>query len=464
MLIPWIYWLKEDEQILVEALTRRYTVEGPRIFAKPPLHRVRVRRKGITLEVTDYLRVRNTLSGEVRNEVGPKMYFLKENEEIAERLSAIALKENQYIRLLDQQTGRIRVEHGESLVLLEPTEKILEPVREGVNIDEDTAILIRDISTGALELVTEHQVFFPAASQEIVQVRERISLEDHEVVVVKNPRGEYIFRKGADEERAFFVEPYYSLVEFWWSSGIHKSERSLKVTRIDTRPKFMWYEFDVRTKDNVELTIGITFFWQIVDVEKMVGTTDDAPGDLCSHARSVIIQSVSQVSLEEFLASFNRIIHTAVLEQDDTFYADRGLTIHSVEIREVSCKDNEIQRVLTEIIQETTNRLNRLQKQQSENEVAIQRVEGEIEVEEKRGKLLDLKQEHIRKEAEAEGQGEASKIHKFFDELGDELSQAEKLKLFDTLRKQEMLEALAKGNARLFLMPGEAGFDLKIEG
>jgi regulator of protease activity HflC (stomatin/prohibitin superfamily) len=154
----------------------------------------------------------------------------------------------------------------------------------------------------------------------------------------------------------------------------------------------------------------------------------------------------------------------AVLEQDDTFYADRGLTIHSVEIREVSCKDSEIQRVLTEIIQETTNRLNRLQKQQSENEVALQRVEGEIEVEEKRGKLLDLKQEHIRKEAEAEGQGEASKIRRFFDELGDELSQAEKLKLFDTLRKQEMLEALARGNARLFLMPGEAGFDLKIEG
>jgi hypothetical protein len=49
------------------------------------------------------------------------------------------------------------------------------------------------------------------------------------------------------------------IVTLHWSTGIHKDCRDLGITKFVLRPKFMWYEFEVRTQDNVEIVIGITF-------------------------------------------------------------------------------------------------------------------------------------------------------------------------------------------------------------
>jgi hypothetical protein len=461
MIGPWIHFLKEHEQLLIESFTHRWTIDGPRAVLVLPWQRAK-RREGITLGPTEYLRVRNILSGEVRNEIGPQLYFSKANEEIGKQLPAIPLKHNQYVRLMDNRSGVIRAERGEASVYPEPTEKVLDGgVQDGINIDEDTAVLVRDIGSGQLALITEPQVFIPSPNREIVDVRKRIRLENHETVVIKDEHGKYAFRRGTGEPRAFFLDPYAELVAFCWSTGIHKDERSLRVTRIDARPKFMWYEFEARTQDNVELVLGITFFWQIVDVEAMVAATDDTPGDICSHARSSIIQSISQVTLEQFLAAFNQVVRAAVVEADDLFYTERGVILHAVEVRSISCKDPDTQSILQEIIRETTDRINRLQKQASENEVKLQQIEGEIEAEEMTSQLLETRRRNVQAAARMEGDGEAVRVQAFFDGLDSGLSPADKVALFNTLRKQEAIEALSTGTARLYLTPADV--DLRIE-
>ena len=293
MLIPWIFFVKEDEQLMVESFTKRWVVNGPKVFLCKPMQQVQ-RRTGITLSPTEYARICDNVTGHIHNEVGPKLYFLKVNETVMQRFRAVPLKQNQYIRLLDTQSGEVRVERGESVVYLKPTEEILEDVSEGVNIDDHTAVVIRDTESGNLSLVTEPQVFVPSSHQEIVEVINRIRLQDHEVMVIKDRHGRYLLRRGTDAERSFFLDPYEEVVPLWWSTGLHKEKRNLKITRIDLRPKFMWYEFEARSQDNVEIVLGITFFWQIVDVESMIKTSDDGPGDICSHARSAIIQSISK--------------------------------------------------------------------------------------------------------------------------------------------------------------------------
>merc|ERR1712146_852076 len=70
----------------------------------------------------------------------------------------------------------------------------------------------------------------------------------------------------------------------------------------------MQYEFTCRTVDNVELVVDVSFYWAIIDIQKMIMCTADAPGDICTHARSKIIQSVSNKTLMEFLKDFNEII------------------------------------------------------------------------------------------------------------------------------------------------------------
>jgi hypothetical protein len=460
MLIPWIYFLKEDEQLLIEQFTSRRVANGPGIVVVPPLVRVQ-RRKALTLGPTDYLRVRDTLSGEVRMELGPQLFFPSASEEVVEQLQVIPLKRNQYLRLIDRRTGVVRVERGERSVTLGPTEELLDKVREGINIDELTAVLVRDTITGGLELITKPQVFFPADQQEIVEVRKRLLLEDHETVVIKERSGVYRFRRGSDSERSFFLEPYTELLELRWSSGLHKDQRALRITRIDQRPKFMWYEFEARTQDNVELVIGITFFWQIEHVEQMIRTTDDAPGDVCSHARSMIIQSVSQVTLERFLASFNLVIRAAVLQAGDTFYTDRGVRLHAVEVRSITCKDPDTQRILQEIIQETTNRLNRIQQQESENEIRLKQIGGEIEAESMRRQLLELRRELALIEGQITGGTEAERVRAFLAGLNNEVVLNEKLALFNTLRKQEILQSLSEGKAQIYFTPADVNLSIE---
>jgi len=460
MIFPWLYFLKDDEQLLIAAFSKRWVVNGPGQCWARPFWRVK-RRKATVLGPTDYVRVLNVLTGEKRIEIGPKLLFLSATDEIDVELQAVPLKKHQYVRIMDEKTGMVRVERGEQSIYVQPTEQVIVKVEDGINIDEQTAVMVRDTHTGQLELITTPQVFIPTAQQEIVKVRQRILLEDNEVVIIRDRTGKYTIKRGTDPDRAFFLDPYSEIVELRWSTGLHKERRDLRLTKFDLRPKFMWYEFEARTQDNVELTIGITFFWAVADFEAMISKTDDTPGDICSHARSAIIQSVSQVTLEKFLASFNLIIYQAVLESDMTFYTERGVQLNAVEVRSISCKDAATQRILQEIITETTNRLNRQQKQESENETKLKQIKGEIEAEQMRGQLLALRRDHAQVEALTAGEAEAFKVQAFLNGLGEELPLPNKLAIFNTLRKQEALEAVSQGNATLYFTPADVNLSIE---
>lgn len=460
MIFPRFTFLKEDEQILLESFTEKSVKNGPGVFFIKPFIKA-TKRKGTTLSPNEFLKIKNIISGKVKVERGPKLVFLEPNEEILKQQNAFILKHNEYLKLIDETTGQIRVEVGEKTAFPEAYEELLVSTTEGINIDEHTGVLIRNTKKGSLNLITDRGVYFPNAEEEIVDIREKILLENHETVIVKEKDGNYRITSGNDAENSFFLLPYEELLTLYWSSGIHKERRDLHITHIDTRPKFMWYEFSVRTKDNVELIVGITFFWQILDISKMIRTTDDAPGDVCSHARSTIIQSVSKSTLDKFLDRFNEVIKSSILDSEDSFYDNRGVKIHSVEVRSITCKDIKTQTILAEIIQETTDRLNRLQKQESENEVRLNKIKGKIEAEKTKGELIRVNSENSQKAAEIEGKSEAIKVKAFFDTLDESLSEEKKTEIFSILKKESYIEKLGQSNARMFFTPKE--IDLSIE-
>merc|ERR1711907_289132 len=148
----------------------------------------------------------------------------------------------------------------------------------------------------------------------------------------------------------------------------------------------------------------IELLWSLENIAFMIRNTDDAPGDICHHARSEIIQAVSKVTLDDFMHGFNELVTETILESGDTFYEERGSRIHSVEVRSFECLYKKIDRVLQEIIKESTDRINRLQLVASENEVAIEKMKGRIEEEKLKGQLIDVKNEHQRKEALIDGE------------------------------------------------------------
>jgi len=539
------YFLKEDEQLLVEEATKRYTINGPGIVYVSIFHG-KTRRKALTIEKGEYLKIRNNFTGESKVVTGPKLYFLEAAEQMVVRanatkldsfqyakisnietaeekiikgptlffpeaheqvmvvenavnldpltylhvknketglvynvsgpqlffptihelivatLTATTLKKNEYCVILNKETGEKRVEKGEKKLFLTPTEMINGVVKEAIHVDEETSVLVRDDMTGQLELVTEKQVFFPKSNQSIIELRKLIRLEDHQAVILKDNNGKYHVKKGSDMERCFFLPPFWEIVEVTWSTGILKDKKALKIQFFNLRHQFTWFDFELRTQDNVELILGITFFWNITDVETMIHMTGDCIGDLCNHTRSKIIQYVSQNTLEKFLSSFNEVAKV-VLDPKDNFCTLRGIRVHELEVRYISCKDAGTQKVLQEIIQETTNRLSRIQKQESENEVLMKRIKGEIEGEKMNAELIEIKNKHNKENSSALGKAEAERVKGFFDGLGKELSTQEKLSIFATLRKQEALRDLSMGKTQMFFTPSDVNLSIKSE-
>merc|ERR1712217_775130 len=143
------------------------------------------------------------------------------------------------------------------------------------NVDETTAALVRDDSTGQLRLVTEKQLFVPGPHESIVEERKLIKLASHEAVIVKDSDGTMGVHYGNKEKetkerpRAFFLPPHSEIVTLNWSSGMRRLKRDLNIQFFDLRPGYMWFEFECRTSDNVELVLETTFFWEVVDMMKM---------------------------------------------------------------------------------------------------------------------------------------------------------------------------------------------------
>merc|ERR1712139_83837 len=188
--------------------------------------------------------------------------------------------------------------------------------------------------------------------------------------------------------------------------------------------------------------------------------TDDATGDICHHARSEIIQAVSKVTLKDFMENFNQIVHQTILESNDVFYEERGSKIHSVEVRSFECLDKKIDSVLQEIIKESTDRINRLQLVESENEVALEKMKGRIEEEKIKGQLIDVKNEHQRKEALIDGEAEAERVSAFIKGLNGVCSAEQAITIFNELRKAEVMTELANSDAHLYFTPAEC--DLRL--
>merc|ERR1712147_264960 len=130
------------------------------------------------------------------------------------------------------------------------------------------------------------------------------------------------------------------------------------------------------------------------------------------------IERVSKATLQEFMRDFNKIAE-AVHKDNDSFYAERGVLIHSLEVSGYRCAESSTALILEQIIQETTNRMNRLQQQESENEWQLLQIKGDIEEERAKKELLEVQIENSNARSSMEGLAEAQKVKSFLLGLAD---------------------------------------------
>mmetsp|Transcript_16048 Transcript_16048/g.19599 ORF Transcript_16048/g.19599 Transcript_16048/m.19599 type:complete len:561 (+) Transcript_16048:151-1833(+) len=508
-----------DEQLFIKGLTKDTVINGPQtIFLNPFKTKSYKKIKALALGPLEYCVIQNKLTGVKYVQVGPKLVWLKAYDEIEvdtrgrQKREALSLKANEYVRFIDKQSGKVRVakgekgcvvpesdeefldaggkrqaidlkvyeyvkienrytgevrtERGEKLVFLEPFEELVGKKKQiAIEVDEETAVLVRNKRSGQQHLVTEKKLFVPSNDEEVAEVRKLIKLAEYEACIVRDKSGKDILYFGANEDQqSFFLPPHSHLVELLWSRGRRREKRDLRITKLDLRPMFMSFEFNCRTHDNVELVLEGSFFWEVVDLRAMTKFTNDTTGDICNHARSRFIELVSKVTLQEFMSQFN-VIAKKVHEADETqFYTQRGVKVHSLEVTGYKCAEYSTAQILEQIIQETTNRMNKLQQQESENEVQLQEIRGDIEEEKARSQLIEIQTLNSNAKSQMEGMAEAEKVASFLRELKKDfpdMTIETQISLWNTLRKEDALRAISKSKASLYFTPKDVNLSIE---
>jgi len=170
------------------------------------------------------------------------------------------------------------------------------------------------------------------------------------------------------------------------------------------------------------------------------------------------------------MVEFNEIVMKSA-GTDDKFYNDRGVVVHNLEVTRYECVDKQTSKVLQEIIQETTNRINRMQQQQSQNDVLKEKMSGDIAIEKQRAELIKTKGDNDRLQAYAEGEANGLTLAKsastFISVLGEVLPDDDArialLKFVEEQRAQiQQTEHLSTGKANLFLTPQDMKLKLNM--
>lgn len=472
--------LGKEEQIVVSYLDGKKEYNGPLIKVFNPF-REKVVRKATRLGHLDYILIQDALDGSRSVAEGPELVFLKAYESHDGIRPKTVLKKDQYIRYVNREEGTERVVQGPDSVTPGPWEESNDGIQQASFVNRDSAVIVLNKADGSKRLETTTGVFFPKQYEVVVETRKLVRVLPHETMVIRDALGKYIIMSGGGSDGAgsgtsFFLQPFEEILEMDWSTFSEPPEGGLqsmgyeKVSRIDMRARKVFYQYDVRTNDNVALRIEGTIFWRVENVTKLLDRTADPAGDVWYKARSVLIGAVSKVDLETFMGSFQTLIKEAFENQDSTFYANRGLAVNSMEVTKYDPTDEVTAMTLQEIIEETTNRINQLQRQRSENDVKAAKLMADIELEKERTKLIqtqsDNEQLRSKFEGEALGVELAKSASSFLDSLEGSLPNIDdRIGLYRMHKqlenKNERTKVISSGKATtLFLSPEDINFNM----
>lgn len=426
------------------------------------------------LQPNEYVRLLNKLTGDVVRhcgEAGKAIVVVCEADQEpldGGKQCALDLKINEYVKILDQSTGEVRVQRGPDPVFLLSHEKILGDKRRAVDLDGTRAVLLFNNDTGMTRIEWMNQLcFVPEAYESIVEVRPICALLDHEAVVVKDRDGIFHYHYGGkgvnSNPRSFFLEPHAEIVKIFWSRGRHRIKKDLCISRFECRPQYMSFNFKCRTEDHVELILEGAMFWQIDDLTKLLNTTSDASGDICTRTRSQFIKSISTRKLKDFMENLT-LVSDEVLNADPDFYTERGVKIHFLAVETFECVDPSTSRILESIINETTRRMNCKLQQKSENDVKLKKIHGDIELGKLGRELFDAEREQKLDAAKTLGMANATSISAFLSGVKGQVPEPTMcLEMWRTFRDNEAYAMLAEteGGTSVHYAPSNVKLDIK---
>lgn len=142
-----VHFLDQDEQLRVVKLTDTIIVNGPGVRIVSLFVKNVQKRKAELLEPLDFIRIKDTLTGELHVQVGPKLHFLKAFDQVLERGCGHSLSPTEYCIVQDKRSGEKRIERGPKVLMPGAYEDISDK-KSAISLQSSQFVRLRDTSDG----------------------------------------------------------------------------------------------------------------------------------------------------------------------------------------------------------------------------------------------------------------------------------------------------------------------------
>jgi major vault protein len=338
-----------------------------------------------------------------------------------------------------KQAGTVWQVVGECKFIPNKYTEVLKPIN-AIQISDGEGIYVKNVETSAKKLVKGPCAYLLEANEELFHKQysemERAALglgaqATYEATVVRLQKGEVMCILDAEKNEHILVGPVNYILDpeehvkvLYLSAGKPKKPKQIKVAKVRIGPDFMSDKFEVRTKDNAQLSLLLTYKWEfIVDKSEAykVFALPDFIGYSCTTLCSRIREEAAKFTFEEFHSKTVGLIRS-VLFQDHIVSNTKGekskvhglyfdeikLLISEVDVKEVTPVNDEINNLLNQSIKSNMIIVCNKMEQDANLKSQKEKIKTSAEIQKLRQNLIDIQNENMSLEkienAKIEGQ------------------------------------------------------------
>ncbi len=339
---------------------------------------------------------------------GPGRYVPHKDIRVVEKRKSLSLSEAEGVYIQDDDTGEVRLVKG--------------PVDYFVEDNED--LWDKYLTSEELQaLGYESQLENSSSDQSrILTSLPRERENDYEAVVVELEDNEAIYLYAGNVVRVefgpqrVFLEPDERPKVLFISGDVPVRPNVLRIAKLSLGPDFIRDRLTVRTNDNATLSIDVTFRWRFsVDggSPQKPFALKDFVGYVAQTLSAEIREEAAKHNFEDFHSQAATIVKQAIFgDEKSRVFGDNNLEVFGVDVEQIVPEDPEIKEKLADAIKTNVDIYTRRAQEQAELESERRLIDGRIENEKARRKLIDFQVTNKKKErlANAEIEGETQVV------------------------------------------------------
>lgn len=375
--------VSQDEQLLIESCAHRSLINGPSMCTCYPIWASGTVVRCPTLMLNEYMVVENTMRPKDHRMIyGPEQVRLTDPFEILGHVQkCVILDQDDYLVKIDKNGNKVTLrgplvvkpEYGDVLsqpknavvvpvnhyIILQdsndsdkpikhlrgPLKFIPQPFQEMVKVpgadagttgtqaflykchevNQLAALHIKRLN-GVVDLIDQPQFYMPDVGEEIVKRVARIVMIESDFCILKGPDGQVYIKDGKQQEnRAFFVQPFFEFLEF----DIGSKKQSI----LSKLPTFISHQFVIRTSDNVLLELDLRISYQILEPTVFGLNPIPFQSHIINWAQNELLDMFAKVDLRQFMKAYSSMAIQSI-KSGTEYFQHFGISILDIQVQD----------------------------------------------------------------------------------------------------------------------------------